>query len=151
MNLHSFFCWAFSSYPQPIINYRRRSVTGLSVDAFIINIVGHTCYTLLCIAFLYSETVRAQYRRRWGEDVGDPTVRLNDLAFTVRSVKLSWPTHRGIRCHGSLPPRADGKRMRRMNPTRHMPYSGHALRLHSSIGGGIPSCRRSASPGRCCT
>lgn len=36
-----------------------------------------------CLAFLYSETVREQYRRRWGSGVGNPTVRLNDLAFTV--------------------------------------------------------------------
>ena len=79
----SFLCWAFSSYPQPIINFQRKSVTGLSLDYFTINILGHSCYTVSCLAFLYSDVVREQYRRRWGSGVGDPTVRFNDLAFTV--------------------------------------------------------------------
>ncbi|RPB23335.1 hypothetical protein L211DRAFT_787054 [Terfezia boudieri ATCC MYA-4762] len=86
--LVSFLCWAFSSYPQPIINFQRKSVTGLSLDYFTINILGHSCYTVSCLAFLYSETVRDQYRRRWGSGVGDPTVRLNDLAFTAHA--LLW-------------------------------------------------------------
>ncbi|KAF8446632.1 PQ loop repeat-domain-containing protein [Terfezia claveryi] len=83
-----FLCWAFSSYPQPIVNFQRKSVTGLSLDYFTINILGHSCYTVSCLAFLYSETVREQYRRRWGSGVGDPTVRLNDLAFTAHA--LLW-------------------------------------------------------------
>lgn len=73
------------------MNYRRKSVTGLSVDYFTLNILGHGCYTVSSIAFLYSSTIREQYRRRWGDNVGDPTVRVNDLAFTVR-----WAGHTGM-------------------------------------------------------
>lgn len=58
-------------------------MTGLSVDTFSVNILGHSCYTVSCLVFLYSGTVRRQYRRRWGAGVGDPTVRVNDLASTV--------------------------------------------------------------------
>ena len=55
-----------------------------------VNILGHGCYTLSCWVFLYSETVRRQYRRRWGEGMCNPTVRGNDLASAVGTHLCMW-------------------------------------------------------------
>lgn len=38
--------WGLSFYPQAILNYRRRSVTGLSIDFLYLNPVGFACYTV---------------------------------------------------------------------------------------------------------
>ncbi|KAI5809127.1 PQ loop repeat-domain-containing protein [Peziza echinospora] len=87
-----FLCWAISSYPQPYINFRRRSVTGLSIDYFLLNILGHTCYTLSSLSFLYIPLIRTQYTQRWGSSLGPPTVRVNDLAFTAHALFWSCVT-----------------------------------------------------------
>jgi cystinosin len=77
-----FLCWGISFYPQLIHNYRRKSVTGLAVDYFTINVFGFACYTVSCLLFLFSPVVREEYARRH-PNAPEPTVRGNDLAFAV--------------------------------------------------------------------
>lgn len=92
-----------------------------------------------CLAFLYSETVRAQYRRRWGSGVGNPTVRLNDLAFTVCGGEREKPIKgKGKRAGNELIPRES---------SRHMRCSGRVSPSHSSIGGDTPGCHLSGCLG----
>lgn len=87
------FCWSVSFYPQAITNYRRRSVTGLALDYFIVNVLGFTCYTISSVLFLYSPTVRGEYARRHPLSP-EPTVRLNDLAFAVSVLYVETETKR---------------------------------------------------------
>ena len=38
-----YFCaWSISFYPQAILNYRRKSVVGLSLDFQLLNLLGFT-------------------------------------------------------------------------------------------------------------
>jgi cystinosin len=34
------FCWSLSFYPQPLLNYRRRSTTGTTIDFPFLNCLG---------------------------------------------------------------------------------------------------------------
>lgn len=80
-------CWSFSFYPQPLLNWRRRSTTGTTVDFPTINVLGFVAYFISNSAFLYSTTVRKEYALR---NKGlTPTVQLNDLAFAAHAIVLS--------------------------------------------------------------
>lgn len=95
--------WSASFYPQIIINYRRKSTSGLSIDTPTINTLGFACYTIYTGAFLYAPVIRAQYAARHPTSE-EPTVRFNDLAFAVHAVVLCfiiytqfWPSIWGLR------------------------------------------------------
>lgn len=87
------FCWGVSFYPQLITNYRRKSVTGLALDYFAVNVLGFTCYTISSVLFLFSPTVRGEYARRHPLSP-EPTVRWNDLAFAVSALYVMAKTER---------------------------------------------------------
>ncbi|PWW77105.1 hypothetical protein C7212DRAFT_278433 [Tuber magnatum] len=86
-----FLCWGVSSYPQLLINYSRKSVTGLAFDYFTVNILGFSCYTISSVLFLFSPVVRDEYARRHPRSP-EPTVRWNDLAFAAHATLLSLVT-----------------------------------------------------------
>ncbi|KAI5814058.1 PQ loop repeat-domain-containing protein [Pyronema omphalodes] len=86
-----FLCWGISFYPQLIQNYRRKSVTGLAVDYFVMNVFGFACYTVSCLLFLFSPVVRDEYARRH-PNAPEPTVRGNDLAFAAHALLISIAT-----------------------------------------------------------
>lgn len=77
-----------SFYPQLLSNIKRRSVTGLALDYFVFNVIGFACYTISCIAFLFSPVVRKEYADRH-PDSPEPTVRGNDLAFAAHALAIS--------------------------------------------------------------
>jgi cystinosin len=85
-----FLCWSFSFYPQPILNWRRRSTTGTTVDFPTINVLGFVAYFISNAAFIYSNTVRKDYALR--HKGLTPTVQLNDLAFAAHAIVLSTLT-----------------------------------------------------------
>ncbi|OAX81950.1 hypothetical protein ACJ72_03709 [Emergomyces africanus] len=94
----STFCWSASFYPQPILNYRRRSTQGLAIDFPTVNTLGFICYMIYTATFLCSPLIRDQYAARHPISP-EPSVRLNDLAFAVHAVILSslvlsqfWPS-----------------------------------------------------------
>ncbi|KAI9817995.1 MAG: hypothetical protein M1832_004516 [Thelocarpon impressellum] len=95
----SFLCWSLSFYPQPILNYRRRSTVGLAIDFPTINVLGFFAYAVSTAAFLYSPLIRAQYAAR-NPVSPEPTVRPNDLAFAVHAVVLSVLTYSQFFCWG---------------------------------------------------
>ncbi|WEW58757.1 hypothetical protein PRK78_004225 [Emydomyces testavorans] len=82
------FCWSASFYPQPILNWRRRSMQGLAIDFPTTNVLGFLCYAIYTSAFLYSPVIRAQYAARHPVSP-EPSVRVNDFAFAVHAVVLS--------------------------------------------------------------
>ncbi|KAI9741020.1 MAG: hypothetical protein M1834_002731 [Cirrosporium novae-zelandiae] len=92
-----FLCWSLSFYPQPILNWRRKSVRGLSIDFPTINAFGFICYFASTTAMLFSSTIRNQYAIR-NPISPEPTVQLNDFAYGLHAVILSsfiytqfWP------------------------------------------------------------
>src|ERR1700709_1477085 len=87
INVSSFLCWSGSFYPQPLLNYRRRSTHGLAIDFPTMNVLGFTVYTISTASFLWSPTIRSQYAERHPASP-TPTVRFNDFAFAAHSAVL---------------------------------------------------------------
>lgn len=79
--------WSASFYPQPWLNWKRRSTQGIAIDFPLLNVVGFVCYTISTSCFLYSPTIRRQYAARHPASP-EPTVQFNDLAFGVHAVIL---------------------------------------------------------------
>lgn len=80
-------CWSLSFYPQPLLNFRRRSTTGTTVDFPTINVLGFIAYFISNASFLYSPRIREEYALR--NHGLTPTVQFNDLAFAAHAVVLS--------------------------------------------------------------
>ncbi|PNS21467.1 hypothetical protein CAC42_1246 [Sphaceloma murrayae] len=88
----SFLAWSLSFYPQPLLNFRRKSTQGLTVDFPLLNLLGFTCYTLSTSAFLFNGEIRRQYAIR-NPKAPVPTVRLNDFAFALHALVLCAITY----------------------------------------------------------
>ncbi|CAG8977825.1 hypothetical protein HYALB_00008991 [Hymenoscyphus albidus] len=89
-------CWSLSFYPQPILNWRRSSTSGTTIDFPAINVVGFLAYFVFNAAFLWSPQIHNEYAQR--NHGLTPTVQLNDLAFAAHAVVTSiitlsqfWP------------------------------------------------------------
>jgi len=81
------YSWSASFYPQPLLNWRRKSTTGLTVDFPALNVVGFVSYTISTACFLYSPTIRDQYALRH-PGAPEPTVRFNDFAFAAHAMVM---------------------------------------------------------------
>ncbi|OAG41318.1 hypothetical protein AYO21_04481 [Fonsecaea monophora] len=79
--------WSASFYPQPWLNWKRRSTEGLAIDFPVLNVLGFLCYSVSTCCFLYSPTIRRQYAARHPASP-EPTVQPNDVAFGVHAVIL---------------------------------------------------------------
>ncbi|CAG8528597.1 40910_t:CDS:2 [Gigaspora margarita] len=87
-----FLAWSISFYPQAILNWRRKSVEGLSLDFLWYNIYGFACYSAFNIAFLSSEEIRKEYRDR--NDGKDNLVQPNDAYLNFRRKStVGWSIH----------------------------------------------------------
>lgn len=82
-----FIAWSASFYPQAILNYKRKSVQGLSLDFIFLNVLGFLCYSVFNLAFYFSTSIQDQYRDR--NDGQDNLVRSNDVFFAVHALVLS--------------------------------------------------------------
>jgi uncharacterized protein with PQ loop repeat len=82
-----FFCWSFSFYPQAILNFRRKSTSGSTVDFPAINVTGFISYFTSNAAFLFSSQIRREYALR--NHGLTPTVQINDLAFAGHAIVLT--------------------------------------------------------------
>ncbi|KAJ6438614.1 cystinosin [Purpureocillium lavendulum] len=80
-------CWSASFYPQPLLNWRRRSTSGTTVDFPLLNVLGFAAYLASNLAFYYSPLVRAQYAARHPGLA--PTVQFNDITFALHALVLS--------------------------------------------------------------
>lgn len=82
-----FLCWSLSFYPQPILNFQRRSTSGTTIDFPLLNNLGFLAYLVSNLAFYYSPLIRAQYAARHHGLA--PTVQFNDIAFAAHALLLS--------------------------------------------------------------
>ena len=79
--------WSIYSYPQIIMNYQRKSTSGLSNDFSTISVLGFLCYTVYCISFFTSKRIQDMYRQRNGGM--NNTVQSNDVAFSAHALVFS--------------------------------------------------------------
>ena len=79
-----FTAWSVSFWPQVLINFRRKSVVGLSFDYVWLNLVGFSCYSAYNAGYYWSSSVRAQYAAAHGGSL--PAVQLNDVFFGLHAV-----------------------------------------------------------------
>ncbi|ATY59249.1 cystinosin [Cordyceps militaris] len=85
-----FTLWSLSFYPQALLNFRRRSTTGTTVDFPFLNVLGFTSYFASNLALYYSRDVRQQYAAR--NSGLTPTVQFNDVVFALHGLVLSLIT-----------------------------------------------------------
>ncbi|KAJ0308203.1 uncharacterized protein N0V96_003866 [Colletotrichum fioriniae] len=95
-----FLCWSGSFYPQPLLNFHRKTTAGTTVDFPLINCLGTAltlptpagflAYFVSNAAFYYSPVVRAQYAAR--NHGLTPTVAFNDITFAAHALLLSCIT-----------------------------------------------------------
>ncbi|XP_053680509.1 cystinosin homolog [Anopheles nili] len=78
-----FAAWTVSFWPQMIINYRRKSVIGLSFDFLTLNLVGHTVYATFNCALFWSGYIEQEYLGR--NPRGLNPVLTNDVAFSIHA------------------------------------------------------------------
>lgn len=83
-------CWSLSFYPQPLLNYQRKSTSGTTVDFPLINCLGFLSYGASNAAFYWSHAVREQYAARNGGH--RPAVAFNDVVFAAHALVLSLIT-----------------------------------------------------------
>ncbi|KAI9096934.1 PQ loop repeat-domain-containing protein [Phlyctochytrium arcticum] len=74
-----FLAWSVSFYPQVLLNYRRKSVDGLSLDFVYLNLWGFLCYATFNV-------VGYAKAREW--DMGS-SIKLNDVVFAGHALLLT--------------------------------------------------------------
>ncbi|KAJ2851143.1 hypothetical protein J3B02_003596 [Coemansia erecta] len=85
-----FAAWSISFYPQVILNFRRKSVEGLSIDYLVYNVYGFACYAIFNTAFFFSKAIGDEYAGR--NDGHHNLVRFNDLFFSYHALAISLIT-----------------------------------------------------------
>lgn len=79
--------WSLSFWPQTILNYRRKSSTGFSIDFAHLNLIGFISYSIYNVAFLISTTIQQQYQNR--HHGSQHVVRWNDAIFALHGFALT--------------------------------------------------------------
>ena len=82
--------WSISFYPQVVLNFKRQSTIGLSVDLVLLNFVGFAAYAIYNAAFFWSDSIQAIYRS--SHHGQNNLVESNDVAFSIHSSVMSFIT-----------------------------------------------------------
>uniref|UniRef100_A0A1Q3FNR5 Cystinosin homolog n=1 Tax=Culex tarsalis TaxID=7177 RepID=A0A1Q3FNR5_CULTA len=78
-----FVAWTVSFWPQMIINFRRKSVVGLSFDFLALNLLGHTLYAIFNCSMYWNDHIEQEYFSR--NPRGLNPVIANDVAFSLHA------------------------------------------------------------------
>lgn len=79
-----FLAWSYSFWPQIYINFRNKTVRGLSLDFQALNFMAFICYSVFNIFFYYDTTVQNEYCKK---NNGNPNlVQANDVFFALHGV-----------------------------------------------------------------
>ncbi|XP_055618149.1 cystinosin homolog isoform X2 [Toxorhynchites rutilus septentrionalis] len=76
-------CWCSGYYPQLLLNYRRKSVVGLSFDFLHINIIGHISYAVFNSYMYWDSYTEEEYFNR--HPFGLNPVIGNDVGFAFHA------------------------------------------------------------------
>ncbi|KAI2608282.1 PQ loop repeat-domain-containing protein [Hypoxylon fragiforme] len=79
--------WSLSFYSQPLLNIRRKSTSGTTVDYPFINTFGFLAYLIYNQVFYSSPVIRHQYALR--NHGHTPTVAINDIVFAAHAFIVS--------------------------------------------------------------
>ncbi|XP_070563032.1 cystinosin-like isoform X3 [Ptychodera flava] len=82
-----FAAWSISFYPQAILNYRRKSVVGMSFDLFAYTTLGYVTYGAYNVGMYWIPAVLDEYQESHPHGVNP--VQLNDVMFTLHGLVLS--------------------------------------------------------------
>lgn len=78
-----FAAWSISFYPQIWINFKRKSVVGLSFDFLALNLLGHTLYAIFNSSLYWITYIEDEYFQRFPR--GMNPVELNDVVFSIHA------------------------------------------------------------------
>ncbi|BHF79028.1 hypothetical protein SprV_0602214500 [Sparganum proliferum] len=81
-----FIAWTVSFYPQAYLNWRRKSVVGLSFDFLAFNLLGFICYSAFNIGLYWIPYIQNEYNKI--HPVGVLPVELNDIFFSLHAVGI---------------------------------------------------------------
>lgn len=86
-------CWGISLYPPLLLNYRTKSVEGISIDFVWLNFGGSLLYLASVVLLFYSDVVRAEYSERnppsaMSHAPAVPLVHFNDVFYGAHSFLL---------------------------------------------------------------
>ncbi|XP_070508359.1 cystinosin-like [Chironomus tepperi] len=81
-----FVSWSINSYPQIWLNFKRKSVIGLSFDFLAHNMVGHIAYTVFNVCLYYVKFFQDEYFVRFPH--GQISVLLNDIFASSHGVLI---------------------------------------------------------------
>ncbi|KAN0032035.1 hypothetical protein ACTFIV_005908 [Dictyostelium citrinum] len=81
-----FACWSLSFYPQVILNYKKKSVIGLSFDFLLFNITGYACYSVFNSVLYFDRLVKNEYYDKYGPPI---PVQQSDIAFALHGFVLT--------------------------------------------------------------
>ncbi|EAT42338.1 AAEL006113-PB [Aedes aegypti] len=85
-----FVAWTISFWPQMIINFRRKSVVGLSFDFLAMNLLGHTLYAIFNCSLYWNDHIEQEYFNR--NPRGLNPVIANDVAFSLHASLATFLT-----------------------------------------------------------
>ncbi|XP_040279279.1 cystinosin [Bufo bufo] len=85
-----FFAWSVSFYPQVFVNWRRKSVVGLSFDFLALNLTGFIAYSVFNVGLFWIPFVREQFLQVYPNGV--IPVDANDVFFSLHAVLLTLVT-----------------------------------------------------------
>ena len=81
-----FLAWSASFYPQAFLNWKRKSVVGLSFDYLYYNFTGFFCYTIYNLSLFFSPLIKQEYAN--ATNGADTTVDVSDVLFACNALLL---------------------------------------------------------------
>lgn len=85
-----FAAWSVSFYPQIYLNWKRKSVVGLSFDFVFLNVTGFLAYSTFNVGIYFSPIVQAEYLSLHPEGV--IPVEVNDIVFGLHATFVTIVT-----------------------------------------------------------
>ncbi|XP_037506687.1 cystinosin homolog isoform X1 [Rhipicephalus sanguineus] len=85
-----FIAWSVSFYPQIYLNWKRRSVVGLSFDFIGLNLTGFLAYSFFNLGVFFSPVVQSEYYAR--HPAGVLPVEVNDIVFGLHASLATFIT-----------------------------------------------------------
>ena len=79
------FCWSFSFYPQLLLNFKRQSAKGLSIDFLFLNFLGFLCYSVYNLFYFF-------------EQDSSQLVSISDVLFSTHALFVTTLTILQIFC-----------------------------------------------------
>lgn len=86
------FLWTASFYPQFLLNLRRKSTHGFSIEFALLNVLGMSSYAVYNLSLFFSPIVREQYARRHAANP-EPAVQPNDVAYALHGTIITIFTY----------------------------------------------------------